>query len=314
MWDDRPNPATSEGPFAPHKMWSDTLRCDRKVWEAVTERMAQVGMNQIVIDVAEGLAYRSHPELAATGAWTASEMRDEIQRLKSMGIEAIPKLNFSASHDAWLNDYAHMVSSPTYYRVCAEVIAEVADVFGQPALFHIGMDEETAGHQRRQSKAVIRQHELWYHDLAFFAQQVEDAGCRPWMWADRIWHHRDEFLDKVPRSIVQSNWYYLDEFSFPEDEPGFTGEPQLSWIRVQTYRVLDEAGFDQVPCGGSYRTPTSMANTVRYCDQVIDESRLLGYMTAPWYATMPDKREQLLAAVDQVGEQIAQRGSAPTGR
>jgi len=32
-------------------------------------------------------------------------MKDEIARLKGLGLEPIPKLNFSACHDAWLKDY-----------------------------------------------------------------------------------------------------------------------------------------------------------------------------------------------------------------
>lgn len=32
------------------------------------------------------------------------------------------KLNFSAAHDQWLHDYSRMVSTPVYYKVCAEVI------------------------------------------------------------------------------------------------------------------------------------------------------------------------------------------------
>lgn len=56
-------------------------------------------------------------------------MRKEVERLRAMGFEVIPKLNFSTSHDVWLGDYSRMISTPTYYRVCRDLIEEVAEVF-----------------------------------------------------------------------------------------------------------------------------------------------------------------------------------------
>ena len=68
-------------------------------------------------------------------------MQAEIQRLNSMGIEVIPKLNFSTTHNGWMGDYSHMVSSKPYYRMCEDVIRDVVEIFGHPRYFHIGLDE-----------------------------------------------------------------------------------------------------------------------------------------------------------------------------
>lgn len=299
MWDDRPDsPWVATNPY---RLRSNVLRCDRPAWDAVTYRMAEVGMNQLVIDLGEGVRFDSHPELAAEGAWTPAELAAEVSRLRGLGIEAIPKLNFSASHDAWLGDYAHMVSSKPYYRVCADLIAETAEIFDHPALFHIGMDEETLAHQEHFSHAVIRQYELWYHDLRFYADAVEAAGGRAWMWADRIWHHEEEYLARTPKSILQSNWYYLDAFSFEDADPA---DPPLGQSRVRTYEVLDQAGFDQVPCGSNWNNDLNFERTVEHTRRVIDPARLKGFLTAPWYPTVAPEQNRLLAAVDQVGWQV----------
>jgi hypothetical protein len=304
MWDDRPWPGIEQRTGRlKHRLKSDTLQCDRMVWNAVTAAMSRDGLDRLVIDVAEGVQYQSHPELAVRGAWTIEELNAEVRRLRTLGIEAIPKLNFSTAHDAWLGDYAFMVSSPTYYRVCADLITELTEVFEQPKLFHIGMDEETPRHQARYSQTVIRQHELWYHDLAFFAARVEAAGARPWMWADRVWHHEREFLENVPKSILQSNWYYSDKFSFSD------GDPSEDATYVRAYQVLEDAGYDQIPCGSNVLSEQCVAETVRHCDAVINPDRLLGYMVAPWSATVPELEGHMLAAVDQIGVQIGARQS-----
>lgn len=301
MWDDDPkSPSIQQNPY---REASDKLRCDRGTWDAVTNRMAAVGMNQVLVDVGEGIRFDSHPELAVEGSWSPQEMADEVARLKAMGLQAIPKLNFSTGHDAWLGEYAFMVSSSTYYRVVSDLIAETAGIFGKPELFHIGMDEETLAHQRHYRQVVIRNSDLWYSDLEFYSAETEKAGARPWMWSDRIWHHEQEYLRRVPKSILQSNWYYRETFDHSAD-------PQdVSRTHVRAYDLLEAHGYDQVPTGANWSCDTNMIDTVRYCHQFLSPERELGYMTAPWFPTVDEQRDRLLAAVDQVGEAIAEYGS-----
>ena len=104
------------------------LRNKDEQWRRVTARMAERKLNMLVIDIGEGLAYPSHPELAIEGSWSPDKLRDEIIRLRGMGIEAIPKLNFSATHDGWLKDYHRMLTLPKYYEVVKDVIRDVAEV------------------------------------------------------------------------------------------------------------------------------------------------------------------------------------------
>ena len=136
----------------------DRLFCDDATWRAIIDRMAEVKMNMVLVDIGEGLILPSHPELAVKGSWSPEKMQKEIARMRSLGIEAIPSLNFSTLHDAWLGDYQYMVSTPEYYKVCADVIRDVAEIFGRPRLFNIGMDEESdMGLQKRHDYVVARQ-------------------------------------------------------------------------------------------------------------------------------------------------------------
>ena len=163
------------------------LRWDDKLWSDLTGQMVDAGVNQIIFSLGDGIKYDSHPEIAVDGAWTPAEMKAEIRRLAELGITLVPKLNFSTGHDLWLGDYHRMVSTPTYYQVCSDLIAEVIDIFDNPPLFHLGYDEETWHHQSWYEYVVVRAHDLWWRDFLWFVEQVESRGSRPWIWADKIW-------------------------------------------------------------------------------------------------------------------------------
>ena len=117
MWGEGPlvgEPATEE---EKDKYARDFNRTDEKLWYEVTEYAAKKGVNMLLIDLGEGMVYPSHPELAVKGSWSPEKMKAELARLRKLGIEPIPKLNFSASHDAWLKQYSRMLSTPEYYKV-----------------------------------------------------------------------------------------------------------------------------------------------------------------------------------------------------
>jgi hypothetical protein len=217
-----------------------------------------------------------------------------------MGFEVIPKLNFSACHDTWLKDYHRMVSTRKYYQVCEDLIKDVAEIFDRPRYFHLGYDEETANHQRHHLYAVCRQGDLWWHDFLWFAKVTEKTGCRPWIWSDYIWNHKDEFLKRMPRSVLQSNWYYGDRF-----EPAkMKGNSKY----VESYDWLDKAGFEQVPTGSNWSCDTNFDGTIKYCDANCRKHLLKGYMMAPWTRTFAIHEEKSMQAIDQLAAAIKARG------
>ncbi len=294
MWSDIP--VDSWGAFRPDELplvcQADHLRFDESVWQALTGRMQAAGMNLIVIDLGEGLKYESHPELSVKGSWPIGRFRKELKRLRAMGLEPIPKLNFSTAHDTWLKEYSRQVSTAAYYKVCADLIREVCDIFDTPRCFHLGYDEETAGHQSKYSYAVVRQGELWWHDFFFFIRQVENRGVRPWIWSDYYWNHPEEFLRRMPKSVLQSNWYYGADF-----DPA-----KVKY--VQAYLDLDRAGFDQVPTGSNWSTDVNLKGTLAFCRKNLTAERLKGFLMAPWFFTLPAYQEKLFQAINQVEEMI----------
>ena len=282
---------------------ADHVRFDEGVFDRLTDRMAAKGLNTIVIDLEEALLYPSHPELAVKGTWSVERFRRKLDQLRAKGLEPIPKLNFSTTHDIWLKEYHKMVSTPEYYRVVADVIGDVIAAFDSPRLFHIGFDEETAGHMQKHSIAIIRQGDLWWHDFLFIVREVERRGVRAWCWSDKIWHAKDEFLARMPKSVLQSNWYYgLEAFDLGNAK---RRHPEFA----EAYMWLDKAGYDQVPTGSNWSTDASMGATVDFACRHIAKERLKGFLAAPWVKTLPQFEKLHEQQIDQVAEAKARARS-----
>ena len=293
LWND--NPDTPEGRAqAPGKKFliHDTLYCDDQMWQEATDAMVKGGLNTVVIDLADGVVYPSHPEIAVKNAWTPEKLRKELARLRSIGLEPIPKLNFSATHDAWLKEYSMMVSTAEYYKVCSEIIADTVEMFDKPRLLHLGYDEETNWHQALFRYMVVRRGELWWHDFLWFVKQVESRGVRPWIWSDYIWKHEDEFLKRMPKSVLQSNWYYDCKFS--DFKEGSNAK-----IYCEAYEKLQKAGFDQVPTGYCHH-PDNFRMTVEHCKKVISPELLKGFLHSTWDYTLVSRRDRIMGAINQV--------------
>ena len=272
------------------------------MWRSLTDRMVKVGMNMVIIDLGEAIKYPSHPELAVKGSWDIDRFRKELARLRAMGLEPIPKMNFSTAHDTWLKDYQRMVSTKQYYKVCEDLIKDVCEIFDHPRFLHLGYDEETVGHQRKYLFCSVRQGDQWWHDFLWFVKVTENAGMRPWIWSDYVWHHPDLFYKRMPKSVLQSNWYYSSSFD-PADLKAKGKDKYITYIKA--YEDLDKAGFDQVPTGSNWSYDTNFASTVEYCRKVCSPERLKGFMMAPWFFTLPAWEKKNLEAIDQVGAVIS---------
>ena len=274
---------------------ADHVRFDEAVFDRLADRMVAKGMNTIVIDLEEALFYPSHPELAVKGTWSVERFRRKLAELRAKGLEPIPKLNFSTAHDIWLKDYHKMVSTPKYYQVCADVIADVIDTFDRPRYFHIGFDEEHMNHMRKHTIAIVRQGELWWHDFLFIVGEIEKKGVRAWCWSDKIWHAKDEFLNRMPKSVLQSNWYYGHNFQL--DNPL---KKDLQCNPPNAYVELEKAGYDQVPTASNWSVDDSVACTVAFARKHIAASRLKGFLAAPWVKSLPQFEMMHEAQSDQM--------------
>jgi hypothetical protein len=287
------------------------LICRREYWRKATDHAAARGLNCVVVDLGEGVVFPSHPELAVAGSWTADEMREEVRRLRTKGIEAIPKLNFSTTHNGWLKDYRRRISTPEYYALCRDLVRDSAEIFEHPRFFHVGYDEETVEMQKACTFEfrIARAGELWWNDFLRLVRDVESAGMRPWMWSDFGWRH-PEFIDRCPKSVLQSNWFYDDNMEgFDLDLKAKSGAGR----RLGFFVDLQKAGFEQVPCGSNWMSRARkakgvsadhvMGELIRFCRRHISPELLKGFMMASWdFLDRPGGLDFNLRAIDLLAD------------
>lgn len=284
---------------------ADHVRFDENLWGEVSAELRAKGSNTIVLSLGEAIVYPSHPELAVRGSWCPDKLRAELARLREMGFEVLPKLNFSTTHDLWLGEYGRMVSTRKYYDVCADVIRDVVELFGTPRLFHLGFDEEIELYQRTYDLCVLRQGELWWHDFLWFVNEVEKQGVRAWAWSGEK-HNPEEFRRRMPKSVLQSPWLYM----------GFKDPKYVK--DVIPYDQLAEWGYDILPCGSNcYGVYTNFEQNVRHCKEHYPHGQIKGFIHAPWlemsegegttiyYEKRFDRKTRFLRSASEIGDGIA---------
>jgi len=307
------------GRSAPHLK----MRTQEGPWRQVVDHAADRGLNQIVIDVGEGLVYPSHPELAVEGSWSAEKLAAEVDRLRDRGMEIIPKLNFSTTHSGWMKHYRRMVGTPAYYRFCEDVLRDVHEVFGSPRFVHIGCDEEDGYYHVMESKlrqyVVVRRGEVWKHDFLHLVRTVEGLGARAWAWSDYGWDH-PEFLSWCPKSVLLSNWFYDECHGGFDLAKNDTTDKKI----LRQFYQLEEAGFDQVPCGTNWAgwkreeekvgADDVIGSLVKLGRQVISDKHRLGFMMASWKMLDTENHiRETLKGIDLMAEACAPLDSTRSG-
>lgn len=281
---------------------ADHVRFDETFWREVSVPTFQKGgVNLILVDLAEAVVYPSHPELAVKGSWSPEKLKAELARLRALGFEVVPKINFSASHDIWLKDYHRMVATPTYYQVCRDIIRDTIELFDRPRFVHLGLDEEVALFQSLHSIATVRQGELWWHDIRLLIAEVEKYGARAWVWSDYLRHHPvEDFVRRMPKSVVQSPWTY----TYTHFQKSASGVDPSEANNMEVMAKLVKAGYDVIPCGSNcYGRKTNLEDLARFMRGLPEGERrhVIGFLHAPWIMT--DRRVD--RRTREIGEQVA---------
>lgn len=266
---------------------------DFELWDKVVKRASECGYNTLLIDVGDAYKYESHPEISAPDALSKEEMKALLDKARALGLKPIPKLNFSTVHHFWMKDYKRMVSSKIYRQVCVDLINELCEVFEKPELFHLGMDEEHSYDCAQWSElCVMRSPELMFEDFGIMFDAVRKNGARPWVWADYYWNLPDEFLKRMPKDVVLSNWFYVSFMNYPETD--------YHKRAMDAFKVFDEAGYDQIPTCSTYSNQTNPAETLLYIPTVTTDSHILGYCVAPWLYIRTHNEHLLMNSVERL--------------
>ncbi|MBQ9544986.1 MAG: hypothetical protein IJV00_07660 [Clostridia bacterium] len=244
-----------------------TVTKDIPSFERLCDTAAENGINKFLIFTGDALRYETHPEIAREGAWTKAELKKQLDRIRGLGMEPIPMLDFSAAHDIWLGEYSYMVSTPEYYKVCEDLIGEMCDFFGKPSLFWIGLGEENAEAQLKYDYSVVRGDLLFMHDMHFLFDVCRKNGARPWVCCDFYNDFPHLFaktmpLEKaLPKDVLVCD--YAARYRYPTQSiiSGVKRMPNL-----EALRDLTAAGYQATPMLSSWRnawTPESIVDVMK---------------------------------------------------
>jgi len=277
-------------PFVRHEedfTYKDKMFCQKEIFRKVTEFLPSCGINTLVIDIGEGVRLNSHPEIATEGAWSREELREELARLRSIGLTPIPKFNFSCAHSAWMQDYAYMVGTKTYDNFCRDVIEETIELFDVPPYFHLGLEEEDYESQKTNHIAIVRTPHKKMQDALRLFDICLSHGVRPWIWADfESFGGPEAFAERVPREVMLSTWYY----GMLRD-----GTPSEKLPRaVQMIDIGTSLGYDVIPTSSTWSWHLNSKDTMMYCRDRIPPEHIKGFMTASWMLTIEKKYYALL--------------------
>ena len=306
---------------------NEALVFEDEAWDIVLNECHKEGINTIVLEVGEGIEWKSHPELSVKNAWSYERVKNEIERCRALGITIIPKLNFSSTHDFWLGEWRFTKTQDCYYEVCRDVIEEAYDLFEHPEYVHLGMDEEdnpSVLEGLKDGLLIIRRGKLFWKDIKFLTDTVLNLGATPWIWSDSCFEHPEEFRKHIPADkVLLSPWHYFafkkehytriadheiyrDYYSQPRYKhlglEFVEDEPFLKLYREQIMPTMND-GYKVVPTTSTFNNcEYNTDDTVDFFKNNAPDGALLGFMAAPWKRTTMQYVNEILKDIRLMGE------------
>ncbi len=188
---------------------------DAQTAAAIIDAMAANHLNTLIVDCADGVIYRSHPELQRHYSAPMAVLEELCRRAERHAIEVVPKLNFSQSrfyrHNQWMYPHNENVNgrdifeTPEYWRIAFELTDELIAVCRPNRFFHIGMDED---HDRSHAQFAAA--------VNLLADGLQRRGLRAVMWRDSrldarglVFNEKHSAAEKLlPANVVRMVWNY----------------------------------------------------------------------------------------------------------
>ncbi len=239
--------------------------------------MAAADMNMLVIDCADGVRYRSHPELARPYSLPMEALGKLVARARRAGIEVVPKLNFAQSelhrHNHWFRPYNRLFDNEEYWERAFRLIDELIGACGPERFFHIGMDEDHDRSCRQYLEAALA-----------LRAGLSERGLRAVMWKDEQTYaaaevHREKARyaeRRLPTDVVQVVWHYRT-------------------VLTSVVRRLRRRGFEV--WGAPGRDP---AHVAAWRDALLRHGGT-GMLLTNWVPCRPGNRRRLLGTVRSLG-------------
>jgi len=185
---------------------------DLDVARDMVKALGEAGFNMLIIDLADGVTYRTFPELKRHYSVPMTVLEELVACARQEGMEVVPKLNFSKSreprhnHNYWFRPYSERPEDEAYWAKAFQLIDEVIEVTKPERYFFIGMDEDFQRTPTEYASAVNALHE-----------GLAKRGLRTAMWNDTPHVSAGMFgcvekalfaEDNASRDIVHVLWDY----------------------------------------------------------------------------------------------------------
>ena len=183
---------------------------DLKLGCDMVRAMGKAGLNTLIIDLADGVEYRTYPELKRHYTAPMGTLLKLIECARSEGMAIVPKLNFAKGdhnlHNEWFRPYNKSGDTTEYWAKAFKLIDEVVETCKPERFFFIGMDEDTERTPEQYVAAVTSLHD-----------GLAKRGLRTAMWNDTS--HRSASMfgcvektlaaeDRGPKDVVHTVWDY----------------------------------------------------------------------------------------------------------
>ena len=290
----------------------------------VTEVLAPMGINVLILEVDYGFQYQSHPELECRGI-TKDQARELTQLCRKHGIRLIPLFN-CLGHQSWAGNTSALLkkypqfdetphvpqdnkgiycrewcpSHPEVNKIVFDLLDELIDAFDADAL-HAGMDEVfLIGDEkcpRCKGKDVGDLFARVVNEL--HRHLVEEKDVEMLIWGDRLldaatfpygkWEASatgsHRAVDLIPKDVIVCDWHYGRREDYP------------------SVRFFQQKGFRVLP--STWKNPDGAVALIRNARKDATD-RMLGTLFTGWSAG--GNGEYLFAALtgrDGVDEKTA---------
>jgi hypothetical protein len=204
----------------------------------VVEALGEEGFNVLVVDCADAVKYKSHPEFARRYTRPMRDLRKLAAAAQRCGLEVAPKLNFARgeinTHNHWMRApgetwYAHF-DDETYWKTAFEVVDELVAACESRRFFHIGMDEDHDRSYTQYAEAVTTLH-AGLRKRRLQTLVWNDSGIK---YASGLIHaEKSLFAEQhLPKSITQVLWQY-----------GMVPEADIRRIREEGFPLWGAPGW-----------------------------------------------------------------------
>lgn len=256
---------------------------DLELGYEIIKALKTEGFNTLIIDIADGVIYKSHPELKKHYSVPMDILTKLAQKAHCTGLEVIPKLNFSKSeinvHDNWGRKpgtvwHEDFDDFKAYYKKAFECIDETMAACYPCEKFHIGMDEDHT-----------RSHGQYCEAINILHSGLRERGLRTVIWNDmaiscsygQVFVEKSlAALERIPKDVIHVLWSYS----------GFPSEAVC--------KIID-SGFEL--WGAPGRDLPQAEKYLRF----LREQNASGALMTTWTKCVAENQKLLLADIQKMG-------------